>query len=462
MSRKPSRNDPCPCGSGNKYKKCCLLREEEAERQSRLANEAVGKAVHWLHTRLPEELSAAIDFDYCAALTDEEREELRELPEGLFEMFQLNSTEWVLAEGALGPDGPEHEPIPFMELILGEQGPELDASERHYLTLLATEPLDLYEAVDVKAGEGLWLRSTLAPKPKKTWVRERSGSRTLRKGDILAARLLPLHPPILSGAVYAFARPQYLELRGMISDLKRGEQGRVAPHSLSECVIAKWLQVLVGRPPRIVDASTGDSILLTNLHYRIVDWDRLVEALRGQPDVAREEEDAWVRFDDPAAEPKRIVCALRRKGRRLEVFARTAALADAAESWLSEIAGDALEKKAREVSDPRHLWRPQHRREHAATSSNDFTRSLSFEERSNLYRQIYRQMYAKWADEPIPMLHGSTPREAIRSEAGRREVVELLRSYEVGEREQARRDARAPFDFGFLWDELGLNRELTR
>jgi tetratricopeptide (TPR) repeat protein len=26
----PGRNDPCPCGSGKKYKKCCLSRDEEA------------------------------------------------------------------------------------------------------------------------------------------------------------------------------------------------------------------------------------------------------------------------------------------------------------------------------------------------------------------------------------------------------------------------------------------------
>ena len=23
---KPGRNDPCPCGSGKKYKRCCLLK----------------------------------------------------------------------------------------------------------------------------------------------------------------------------------------------------------------------------------------------------------------------------------------------------------------------------------------------------------------------------------------------------------------------------------------------------
>jgi hypothetical protein len=31
---KPGRNDPCHCGSGNKYKKCCLAKDEAAERDS--------------------------------------------------------------------------------------------------------------------------------------------------------------------------------------------------------------------------------------------------------------------------------------------------------------------------------------------------------------------------------------------------------------------------------------------
>jgi tetratricopeptide (TPR) repeat protein len=30
---KPGRNDPCHCGSGNKYKKCCLAKDQAAERE---------------------------------------------------------------------------------------------------------------------------------------------------------------------------------------------------------------------------------------------------------------------------------------------------------------------------------------------------------------------------------------------------------------------------------------------
>ena len=43
---KISRNAPCPCGSGKKYKKCCLLsRKSEALEQRRILEQNPGKAL---------------------------------------------------------------------------------------------------------------------------------------------------------------------------------------------------------------------------------------------------------------------------------------------------------------------------------------------------------------------------------------------------------------------------------
>lgn len=36
----PGRNDPCHCGSGLKYKKCCLRADEKAQRRARLARQS--------------------------------------------------------------------------------------------------------------------------------------------------------------------------------------------------------------------------------------------------------------------------------------------------------------------------------------------------------------------------------------------------------------------------------------
>ena len=65
---KPGRNDPCPCGSSNKYKKCCLAKEEavardrfveaQARRDERAeTRSAETAAAHRLHLR---EVKAAI------------------------------------------------------------------------------------------------------------------------------------------------------------------------------------------------------------------------------------------------------------------------------------------------------------------------------------------------------------------------------------------------------------------
>jgi tetratricopeptide (TPR) repeat protein len=42
---KTGRNDPCPCGSGKKYKLCCLAKDEVAARTVR-ANQAAASTVH--------------------------------------------------------------------------------------------------------------------------------------------------------------------------------------------------------------------------------------------------------------------------------------------------------------------------------------------------------------------------------------------------------------------------------
>jgi tetratricopeptide (TPR) repeat protein len=71
---KPGRNDPCPCGSGNKYKKCCLAREEAAQREELAkveARRAESAAAHRLHL---QQARAAMLAGFAAE--DDEEDEL--------------------------------------------------------------------------------------------------------------------------------------------------------------------------------------------------------------------------------------------------------------------------------------------------------------------------------------------------------------------------------------------------
>ena len=454
---KPGRNSACPCGSGKKYKVCCLANDEAREREGGAPDRAAEKALSWLLKHHGEQVHRGIENVYCAVLEDAQLDELQELPEDLFQMFQINSFEWILSEGETEPDD-EEEPRRFMELILSE-GPELEPSERRYLELLGSSFLDLYEVADSEPGKGLWLVSKSVPSPEKFFVRELTASRELQSGDALATRVIPLDPPVLSGAMYGFPRDRYLRLRSEILEGPRDESGAVDGYWISELVIEAWLGLLVGPPPILTDASTGKPIALTTVDYRLEDWDRLVEALSGEPGVELDAEAGtfeWV-VDDADGIRRTKWMVRRSTDDRVHLDARTAALADEGEKRLLELAGNAVTRLSRETVDPRRLWNERHRKtQHLA--EGDPLEGISAEERTGLIGQIYRQIHARWADEPIPLLKDRTPRDAIRDEAGLEDVVELLRSYEIGERERAEREGRTPVDFLFLWESLGLDR----
>ena len=54
------RNEPCPCGSGKKYKKCCLERDEALERQNRPAVMPAGREDDFIAELLPK-VDEAVD-----------------------------------------------------------------------------------------------------------------------------------------------------------------------------------------------------------------------------------------------------------------------------------------------------------------------------------------------------------------------------------------------------------------
>jgi hypothetical protein len=137
---------------------------------------------------------------------------------------------------------------------------------------------------------------------------------------------------------------------------------------------------------------------------------------------------------------------------KLEVFCRTVKLADDARQWLEKLAGKALTYRIREMVDPRS----EKAREAAlATPAADIPPEIA----AQLIHNYLTNFYANWTEEIIPVLGNKTPRQALKTKRGRLAVIELLKSYEHGEARRVRDQGGEPFDFGFLWDKLGLERE---
>jgi tetratricopeptide (TPR) repeat protein len=73
---KPGRNDPCPCGSGKKYKKCCQPNEDAVERET-IAKDQAAREERAEARRMQQRASKAQALAHLAAIaaeTDDEDE----------------------------------------------------------------------------------------------------------------------------------------------------------------------------------------------------------------------------------------------------------------------------------------------------------------------------------------------------------------------------------------------------
>jgi tetratricopeptide (TPR) repeat protein len=102
---KIGRNDPCPCGSGKKYKKCCLARDEAriAAQTQRPEPEAATPTL--VEDPLDELSNSVVDlieqkrFDEALAVCEQLQREYPEVIDGLerFAMVHEARGDWALA-----------------------------------------------------------------------------------------------------------------------------------------------------------------------------------------------------------------------------------------------------------------------------------------------------------------------------------------------------------------------------
>ena len=453
--KKPGRNDPCPCGSGKKYKQCCLKTEQTPVTSGR--SEAVPKALDWLLTKHGKAVREAIDDGFFAGLDDDEYEMLRDRTGDSFDGIMVNAMEWLLAEGFITVHGQKRR---VSELLLGRGGPLLAAEQRQWLENLVTAPLGLYEVIEVVPGESLRLRDALFPERAPILVREKAGSRQMVQFDLIVARILPVEDYFqLSGAVYSIQRQRGLEL---IAELQRALQG-VAPDSpdakdiLGAMIPERWLKGFVApfKIPQLVDHVTGEPILLITDHYRVRDWEMLDRVLSAQADVEGNREEGWSRVFEGEDGLQRRSVAIEPSPRsdRIEVSYRTQRYADEGRPWFEEVAGQAVVFVSRELSDPKGLL--AHPRP-AGVPAPSTPVQLPPEAITKIIEARIRHIYADWADQPLPVLGDRTPREAIETPEGLEQVKFLLHSYEHGEVRQAKAQHRQPVSYDFLWRQLGI------
>lgn len=196
------RNDPCPCGSGKKYKKCCadagLARPApnglKATSATKATNAGERSLLHELDGRVVEEIMLWARGRYGAAYSP-------------FTAFPYEFD-------ASGPDVDLFAPWSAYEYFvdedrvidryLAERGRSLSPQNREWLSAQARAWVSAWEVKLVQPGEGIRARDMLTGEAR--FIREIKGSRQLAVGDVLLGRVVDFR----GGSIFCGTHPRKL------------------------------------------------------------------------------------------------------------------------------------------------------------------------------------------------------------------------------------------------------------
>jgi hypothetical protein len=148
---KTGRNDPCPCGSGKKYKHCCLRKEtagkSEAMGRDRAWDTMMNKLLDFSReARFRKDLEAAFDLFWNRSYAIEQVSELA--PAQI-----MNFLDWYAHDYRTADDGQR-----IVEIFLDEKGPALSEQERDVLRADSEALLSGFEVTSVEEGQAIGLR----------------------------------------------------------------------------------------------------------------------------------------------------------------------------------------------------------------------------------------------------------------------------------------------------------------
>jgi ferredoxin len=498
------RNEPCPCGSGKKYKKCCGRAAgpppmPEAEAREPLLHELARFAGR---SAFATELRRAFVQYWGEEFADLTLEEARVRIED--EPGEAPFWDWLFHDFRLA-DGRG-----FADHVLADRGAVLDVTLRALLERQRRSVVSLYRVDGVRPGEGLTLRDLLRRETVR--VRERAASAVLVRWDLIAARVVEVDGRFVIESLFPFPAA---EKDGLMRGLAREYRSylRAHPEASREAFLKErgyWFHhyalALARRPPPQLVTAEGDPLLLCRARYRVRDVSATVAALRRAPGLyVRTEEPVcleWLEEEDLAEEPPPDLFAAEPREARPPASQRPPFPARAPSpgapdagvrhlawdsAWLDKAGGERRRALGRvEVVDDHLTLECMSRRRlergrallerhagawlaHREDTVQDAAAAIDAERfgdeppvrpvppnvAARLRRSLLDDHYRRWPDMPMPALDGRTPREAAATPGGRARVRDMIRTIENLE-EHARLAGEAAYDASWLWQELGL------
>lgn len=464
------RNDPCPCGSGKKYKKCCLSSGHRDRSESLMQHQ-----IRYAEAQLIQQLQAWLLQEGLWYLIEDAVEDFVSLMSSEPDETQLKSLwENTLWHHLFFDWQPSLEWDDFEYASLSEKFADqfiIPGFEKNLLNKLLNEPLTFLQVEDVIEGKGLYVHDLLLGR--KFFVYEKRASISSVKGNIIFAKVITFNGTSVMMETYPYFLPgrfatDIMEFRDAISSFNRlgAYKLRVLTFSVIE---AFWIIFDEAYRPPVIQNQDSDFIEPNELIYQtklplkpllekllpLTPYSDMDEFLQVAATIDEKGNVMEVRF--PRIDAEDIVIAeFFLTTNEIRIFTNSAKRAGRVKSSLTRRFGKQLQ-----LID--QIWLDSTQPKDTATQEEfDFNSAgdnlnepdaLS-PEIQEVLTQKTQAHWADWLTHPLPALNGKTPKQAVKSHKGREQLEALLLDFE-GQNLSAPENLMNP-DTDWLRQQLGM------
>ena len=479
------RNALCPCGSGKKFKQCCLRRNEEVALDATRAEGVWQRMQGWALKHFGDELGDSLKehMDARGIGSDERPATDDDLSLALC---------WLLIDRGLA-DGGGPPALRYAKLQ------DLSQSERDMAMRIAESRLGLHRVRDAAPGSWIDLENVL--NGTRTRVTSPNVSREAVRWHVLLCRVMAGGPvATLWGAAILYEPAEEAELLAELERIASARDLGTSPVALESALRVGADELVCFSPAgrcaeRVPYTLEGDAVSMAEASWRVSEPAYALEKLRGVAELAGgggTDDGEGILFDWLASRrgllarrgalPFGAICmesgpisvgeegdleledvtslgTFTLRGDRLEFFGISEQRMVAAFALVERHLGDAVSdptRCVRSIDEARSTASPK--RETSAVARRHPTQD-SDEKEFLVPKAAFRELtYRRWVDDPNYHLGGLSPREAVARGGYRDELESLMRNFEHHSASERADHLPGP-EVAWLRAELGLDTE---
>jgi hypothetical protein len=280
---KPGRNDPCPCGSGKKYKQCCLGHDnasgvDPADRLWRQMREAIdgyaASMLRFIGESYGKDALQQAWLEFTIGASDEfvQGDPNTELFfSWLFHRWKPDSQ-----KGNRIADRSLNNVVPT-RAYLNRRASRLSPLLCRYLEICLATPFGFHEILDCQPGVGFTTKDVFSGAVLN--VRERSASATLKDGEIIFAQIVPVQSIAMVEAVSPFSFPPIFKTH--LIHVRQRSELREHPDLALRGLYFSLAETYLNPPPPELHNTDGDRLEPRTLYFdvdsvqvRLMHWRR--------------------------------------------------------------------------------------------------------------------------------------------------------------------------------------------